>query len=212
MMPPARNTSAPALLQLQHIRREILLSFFVVAAVDDVQLLGFDDGIKPVVHGDAVIIILRHQAPLLAWILVSEIGHEVNDAFLVGLSDHEYILARRFPEKLDRGYVDHRGNTGLFQHWHDGDGLARAGHAEHREDLVSVDELARALNGSCGDIAVVFDHIADLAAIDAAGIVGLRDSDLATDRCCDAEKRRRSGQRFNIADKNLVICQTLIGC
>jgi hypothetical protein len=131
------------------------------------------------------------------------ISYELNDAFLVGLSDHEDVLARRFPQEFDRGDVNHGRNAGLFQHGHDGDRLAGAGDAEHGKDLVDVDHLARALDGARRDIAVIFQHIFDLAAVDAAGIVGFRNRDLVADRGCDPEQGGWPGQGFDVADQNL---------
>ena len=90
------------ILQLQHVGGKVLLALLVVAAVDHVELLGLDDGIEAVAHGDAVIVVLGDQAPFLAGILLGEIVDEVDDAFLIGLSDDEHVLARRLPEELDR--------------------------------------------------------------------------------------------------------------
>ena len=63
--------------------------------------------------------------------------------------------------------------------------------------------LLDALDGAGGDVAVVFQHIFDLAAVDAAGGIGFRDRDLVADGCGHAEQRRRSGQGFDVADHDL---------
>ena len=90
------------ILQPQHVGGKVLLSLLVVAAVDHVEFLGLDHGIEAVAHGDAVIVVLRDQAPFLAGILLGEIVDEVDDAFLVGLPDDEHVLARRLPKEFDR--------------------------------------------------------------------------------------------------------------
>ena len=68
-----------------------------------------------------------------------------------------------------------------------------------------------ALDGARGDVAVVFQHIFDLAAVDAAGVVGLRDRDLVADRSGDAEQRRRAGQGFDVADHDFGVGNAGIG-
>ena len=198
-------------LQLQHVGGEILLSLLVVAAVDHAELLGLDDGIESIAHGDAVVVILSNQAPLLAWILVGEEADEMDDTLLVGLADHKHVFARRLPEELDRRHIDHGRDARFLQHRHHGDGLAGARHAEHRKGLVDLDDLLGALDGACRDVAVVFQQIFDLAAVDAAGIVGFRNRDPVSDRGRDAEKRRRSGQGFDVADHDLCVGDAGIG-
>ncbi|GCC48109.1 hypothetical protein chiPu_0032244, partial [Chiloscyllium punctatum] len=58
---------------------------------------------------------------------------------------------------------------------------------------------------------VVLQHIFDLAAVDAAGGIGLRDRDSVAERGRDAEQRRRAGQRFDVADQDLGVDDAGIG-
>jgi hypothetical protein len=208
--PPANRISAPALLDLQHLGREVDLALLVDLLRHDVELLGLHHFLEAFAHLLAVFVVLRHDRPLLARELVGQGRRQRLGPHLMVAADGIDVLRHR----LVQFFVDADGGDGghtQFAHQRQrGLALRRARQRGQSEHLVRRDQLAHALQRARHHVTVVLGDQPQLAPVDAAGGIGFGNGDLHAQVVGRAQQRWRAGQRQDVAEQDLGVGHTLL--
>ena len=123
-------------------------------------------------HFQTEFIVLVHGADLLGVLFFHQDRHTQAHLVVVGGGKRVLELVEgliHFTSGCDREKIDH---VLLELHRHGGHVLGCTNVADHGKNLVLVDQLLRGQHGAAGVIGRIFDQQLELAAIDAALLVG----------------------------------------
>ena len=156
-------------------------------------------------HVAAEVGVLRHRADRLVVVLLDEHLHAGAHLVVVRSRQAELQVMQRLVHRARRGQrEDVRHALGELV-GHRRVVHRRAAVGDHHEHVVAVDQLVGGLDRARNLVLVVLDDVLDLAAVDAAGGVGLVEHHAPGIGVVDAPHRRHAGQVGVGADDDLVV-------